>query len=185
MLNKVILAVALILGSTAALAGEKLTDSNLQVTWVGQDSADAYALTGEYVADNNFFVGGGYAWGDNMYGDLSAYNFNMGAYVPIEKDGMDGYLYGKIGVGYTFVDNDWENYSAVGASASLIYENTHVRTSLGVVAEFADIIDGYGIASYNIVGALGYKFNPTWEAGTNFSLGDADTYGAYVRYNFL
>lgn len=185
MLNKTILAVALMLASSAALAKDTLTESNLQLTWASQDSADLYALSGEYVADNNFFVGGGYAWGDSAYTDVNVFNINGGAYFPLARWTDNDRLFGKVTVGYSDVTTDWEDYSLVTARMGLVFESDNLRATAGVAAEFADIVDGYGVASYNIDGSLGWKFVPAWEVGTQFSLGDTDTYGAYVRYNFL
>lgn len=184
MLKKVMLALALMLSSASAMAANSLAESNLQVTWVAENNADAYAFTGEYVANNNFFVGGGYAWADADYGNANLFNFNLGAYFPIAKFEGNS-LYGKVGLGYTSINADWDNYNTVDARIGVVYEGDVIRATVGTSTSFADIQDGYGIASYNFDGSLGWKFLETWETGAQFSLGDVDTYGLYVRYNFM
>lgn len=188
MFTKAMGALALILALTSfdASAGP-ITNSKMTVGFVTDDNTDLYGISGEYVAHNNFFIGGGYAYGDAEYGlNANLLNVNMGAYFPISSVYVyDGEVYGKVKLSYTDVNTNWYDYNTVGAAASLNFENIKMRASLGVATEFSDIYNGFGYTAYNIEAAVGKRFNSEWEAGVLGSLGDVDSYGIYVRYDFL
>jgi hypothetical protein len=188
MLNKTMSALALALALTSFGAqAASITDSNMKVGFVEAEGTTLYGISGEYVAGNNFFIGGGYADVDGDYGiNADLLNVNMGTYFPISSVYVyGGEFYGKVKMSYTDIDTNWYDYSSIGTSASLNFQNPDMRASLGVAAEFSDVYNGFGYNAYNIEAAIGARFHDAWEAGVTGTTGDVDSYGVYVRYDFL
>jgi hypothetical protein len=188
MLNKTMSALALALALTALPASAaKLTDSFVAVNVNADNTTEAYGVSGEYVGHNNFFVGGGYAYGTAGNGyNANILDVNAGAYFPIYSHNEgDGQLLGKVKVGYTNINTNGFDYDTTNAGIGLVYLTPNMRATLGATAYFVDIWNDFGYTDYNVDASLGYRFAKVWEAGITGSQGDADSYGAYLRYDFL